>query len=59
MRIWHSADQSYFQKGPFISFPMRILLKCPYIYRSDTLAEKFSMDQYDLKNLGQGSSNKI
>ena len=38
---------------------MRILLTVPNINRRNTLAAEFSMDQYDLKNLGQGPSNKI
>ena len=48
-----------FSKRSIHKFPMRIVLSFPNIYRLNTLAAKFSMDQYDSKTLGQGSSNKI
>ena len=48
-----------FSKRFINKFSMRILLKFPNIYRPNTLAAKFSMDLYDLKNLGQRSSNEI
>ena len=40
-------------------FLLRILLCFPNIYRRNTMVAKFLMDLYILKNLGQGSSNKI
>ena len=58
MGIWHSVDQTYFKKGPFISFQWEFVKISQYIQTKYSGA-KFSMDQYELKNLGQGSSNKI
>ena len=38
MYIWHSADQTYFQKGPFISFRWEFCLNFPiHVYTDEIL----------------------